>query len=92
MSDALGQGARPASTAEAAEKKTGGIGMGSWRRSRAARNSTRLSDHSRPIAISRAPQDGLAGSRDATYFFTSGQVDCDSGWKASSAGMVATSL
>ena len=42
--------------------------------------------------ISRAPQDGLAGSRDATYFFTSGQVDCDKGWKASSAGMVATSL
>jgi hypothetical protein len=26
------------------------------------------------------------------YFFTGGQVDCDSGWKASSAGMVATSL
>jgi hypothetical protein len=28
----------------------------------------------------------------SSYFFTSGQVDCDSGWKASSAGMVAMSL
>jgi hypothetical protein len=27
-----------------------------------------------------------------SYFFTSGQVDCDSGWNASSAGMVATRL
>jgi hypothetical protein len=38
------------------------------------------------------PAKTISGSRDATYFFTSGQVDCDKGWKASSAGMVATSL
>src|SRR5690606_40948481 len=29
---------------------------------------------------------------DQLLFFTSGQVDCSSGWKASAAGIVATSL
>jgi hypothetical protein len=59
------------------------------------RNSAGRSDFSRSNRRfpSTRRKDGLAGSRRAgTYFFTSGQVDCDKGWKASSAGMVATSL